>query len=927
MSKIKVNELEPISGSIVYVTGTVSASSDLYCAGNTEIAGNLTVKGTTTTIDTTNMVIEDPLLVLAKNVSGTPSSDAGLVIERGSSTNAAIIWDESKDEFSVITTTEAGTTAGNVSIASYADFHAGNLYASGSGKLGVGTTSPSSEIEVEGSSGDLAIEIDNNVANSANFKISVPAGSNRVDLIANALTGNPAALADTTIAMKDQRVGINDTTPSYTLDVNGDGRFTGNLIVSGTLDAHVADFKVTADTMTFGDASGDTVTFNASTVSIPNNLNFDSNTLFLDASNNRIGIGTASPSSVLEIEGSSGDLVFEIDNNASNSANFQIQNGAGNSRVDIVMNDGSTSTTMTMKDQKVGILDTSPSYTLDVNGTLRAVGLATFDAGLSAGDANITNVGDIALDSISSDAGTSINVTLGTDAGDDFIVATNAFVVEGDTKRIGIGTASPTSAAGISKFIEISDASSAGIVLNDTGGRAWNFWSASNKLNFWNATDGNVLTLSTDKFVGINVTDPDSHLEVLGTGTQLKLSYDADSYSTLAVSSASVLTVASAESGDIVLDSAADVVIDAAGGNVEFKDAGTLQLTLDMDGTAGEIIMQLGVDSDDFVFKQYDGTEVFRVEDNGDFDVAGGAGSSGVTITSAGQLTADGRIIVDDATEATSTTDGSLQTDGGLSVAKSAVIGDDLDLLSDGAIVNFGASKEIVLTHVADTGLTLSSAAASTPVFEIKNTHNGGSAGKLKFNNTEGDTDGADGDDLGSIEFWGNDDGTPSAQEYARILAEISDASSGAEGGKLSLMVAEHDGTVTAGLILQDGDADGEIDVTIGAGSSSVTTIAGDLTVNGTTTTVNSTVTTVDDPIITLGGDTAPGSDDNKDRGIEFRWSTMAPLQKLVSLDMMIHSHSLHLFQMPPILQRSLVEQLEMPYLQNFTYMIRAMST
>ena len=47
------------------------------------------------------------------------------------------------------------------------------------------------------------------------------------------------------------------------------------------------------------------------------------------------------------------------------------------------------------------------------------------------------------------------------------------------------------------------------------------------------------------------------------------------------------------------------------------------------------------------------------------------------------QLTTSGRVIVDDATEATSTTDGSLQTDGGLSVAKSAVIGDDLDLLSD----------------------------------------------------------------------------------------------------------------------------------------------------------------------------------------------------------------------------------------------------
>jgi hypothetical protein len=49
-------------------------------------------------------------------------------------------------------------------------------------------------------------------------------------------------------------------------------------------------------------------------------------------------------------------------------------------------------------------------------------------------------------------------------------------------------------------------------------------------------------------------------------------------------------------------------------------------------------------------------------------------------------------------------------------------------------------------------------------------------------------------------------------------------------------------------------------------------TVGGNLTVNGTTTTVNSTTMTVDDPIITLGGDTAPASDDNKDRGVEFRW-------------------------------------------------------
>lgn len=65
--------------------------------------------------------------------------------------------------------------------------------------------------------------------------------------------------------------------------------------------------------------------------------------------------------------------------------------------------------------------------------------------------------------------------------------------------------------------------------------------------------------------------------------------------------------------------------------------------------------------------------------------------------------------------------------------------------------------------------------------------------------------------------------------------------------------------------------------VSIGAGTGTTTvnnslTVTGNLTVNGTTTTVNSTTITTDDVIVTLGGDTAPASDDDKDRGIEFRW-------------------------------------------------------
>jgi len=68
--------------------------------------------------------------------------------------------------------------------------------------------------------------------------------------------------------------------------------------------------------------------------------------------------------------------------------------------------------------------------------------------------------------------------------------------------------------------------------------------------------------------------------------------------------------------GDITLDSAADIVIDAAGGNIEFKDAGTTQLLLDMDTTSGVQIIQLKVNSDDLVFQQYDGNEVVRISDD-----------------------------------------------------------------------------------------------------------------------------------------------------------------------------------------------------------------------------------------------------------------------------------------------------------------------
>ena len=69
--------------------------------------------------DITN--ITDPLIRLNSGQSGSNNKDVGIVIERGSDTNVALIWDESTDNFAVINTSEDGSTGGDVTISSYAD--------------------------------------------------------------------------------------------------------------------------------------------------------------------------------------------------------------------------------------------------------------------------------------------------------------------------------------------------------------------------------------------------------------------------------------------------------------------------------------------------------------------------------------------------------------------------------------------------------------------------------------------------------------------------------------------------------------------------------------------------------------------------------------------------------------------------------------
>ena len=113
-------------------------------------------------------------------------------------------------------------------------------------------------------------------------------------------------------------------------------------------------------------------------------------------------------------------------------------------------------------------------------------------------------------------------------------------------------------------------------------------------------------------------------------------------------------------------------------------------------------------DTDDQIDIRIAGADDFQFTAN-TFTAQAGSTIAAQALT-ATTVTASGIVKTDDTTEATSTTDGSLQTDGGLSVAKDAVLGDDLKLLSDSAVLSFGADSDTTLTHTDGTGLTLNSA-------------------------------------------------------------------------------------------------------------------------------------------------------------------------------------------------------------------------
>ena len=75
------------------------------------VSGNLTVSGTTTSINTATLNVSDNIVILNNDVTGTPTENAGIEVERGTSANVLVRWNETTDKWEA---TNDGTTYGNI---------------------------------------------------------------------------------------------------------------------------------------------------------------------------------------------------------------------------------------------------------------------------------------------------------------------------------------------------------------------------------------------------------------------------------------------------------------------------------------------------------------------------------------------------------------------------------------------------------------------------------------------------------------------------------------------------------------------------------------------------------------------------------------------------------------------------------------------
>ena len=355
------------------------------------------------------------------------------------------------------------------------------------------------------------------------------------------------------------------------------------------------------------------------------------------------------------------------------------------------------------------------------------------------------------------------------------------------------------------------------------------------------------------------------YMAIANGGPDIKMVSSADSAdsATIETGANGALTITTTDGGaaaaDLTLEIDGDILLNSEEGKWRFKKGleGSASGRLKIDeANSGDVQIELAQADKKLEFKGTDGSSAVTALEL-DMALAGKA-----TFGGASQFNGDATFGVDDTGVdvrifSATTNEGVLydasEDELGLLLTTKLKFhdiggGEEIFASADGHLeVNAGTTLDMTAPTVdvnASTAITLdtpsvtiSSATSEKPDVVIKNTTNDANGARLQFVKDKGAA-GADGDDIGVIEFVG-DDAAQTQTSFAKIVAEVSEADDSDEAGKLSFFVAESDGTttaLTAGLVIEGEHAtDGQVNVTLGAGVQSVTNTSGKFGVFDTT--------------------------------------------------------------------------------------------
>ena len=630
------------------------------------------------------------------------------------------------------------------------DIHAGiNLYVGN--RVGIGTSNPNSNLHIkssavaqpiiqletalDGGGADTFIRFGDSTENYS-YALGIDDSSNTFRLAYNGSSYNGAVLGtnDFLTVATNGNFGITNA-----LDVTGNITTTIGSYFSGAtnlsnLFVKTSDLNYTTDDFWSGNTSGSVFP--------------------ISPSNTKIGIGTSTPAQTLEIAGtvSASTIVnvgtnLIVGNNISASGNIigdigQFSKIEIDGEVALNTTDGATTGQVFADSQitKINIGKAATVTNVDINSNnTNILGNVTASGNIISG---ATNLLDIFVQT--SDIHPNHGYWSGNTGG-------SLFPVSPSNTKIGIGTSTPAQTLEIAGTVSASTQLYVGQDLNvgnnltTTGaiyiGRSDSYISGqtetSGDLSLHCADDielyaGDDIVLNATekiKFTQLNATQPSLQIDLndnagtaflqnAGNDTVIAIDdanqrlYFYDIGGEYIVSDGSDLTIAA---GDDIKLVAVDKVILDTGGDVEFKDSGTLALTIDV-GTA----------TGDAIFEDAGGTEIFRIDgsedsllmatnikiqfaDTGEYIVSDGTdltivSGAKINLTATDGLVSSGIVDITNVTDSSDATGdtGALRTEGGASIAKKLYVGSDIN--TNGNIVGDGATDITGVSGITVTG-------------------------------------------------------------------------------------------------------------------------------------------------------------------------------------------------------------------------------